>query len=171
MGYTEPMNTAPKYKHKPDDIQALVQWQLLEEKGVYSRDKELLIILIGAGAAILAVITETYIFALLVGIATGMFVYIGRQNPKKHLFTIADIGVFLDDDFLSFEEIHGFNIIDDPGARARLILKIQKIIYINEIVPIYDVQIDKIEHALKEMNIPKDETLRPNLLDRITLSV
>ena len=162
------MNNATK---KPKDMTALVQWQLLEEKGAHSKDKELLIGLIGAGMVVLGIIVESYIFSLLTIIATGMFIYISRQKPKKRLFTISDIGIFLDEDFLACEEIEGFNIIDDPGARARLVLQVKKIIHINEIVPIYDIQIEKIEHALKKIHIPKNEELKPGILDRITVFI
>ena len=75
--------------------------------------------------------------------------------------------MFLENDFLSLEEIQGFNIIDDPGVRARLILRINKIIDVNEIVPIYDVNIQEIERAMEELNIERNEELEPNIFDMI----
>ena len=107
-------------------------------------------------------------FAALLIIATGVFIYIGRQQAKTLMFSITDIGLFLADDFLRLDEIQGFNIIDDPGARARLILRLDKTMRVNEIIPIYDMHIADIEEALEGLGIQRDETLEPNLLDQIT---
>ncbi len=154
-------------RYLPDDVKPLVSWQLEEEKKAYSKDKELLVILVGAGAVILAILVETYIFAVLLAVATCLFTYIGRQKPKKMTFSITDIGLFLDDDFLQLEEVHNFNIIDDPGERARLLLGVQKMVHVNEIVPIYDTDIEQIKTTLKDLGIKEDETLEPSILDHL----
>ena len=151
----------------PSDANVLVRWQLLEETEAYSRDKVIFTVLVGAAAAVFAVIAETYVFAALLLFATAFFVYVGRQGPRTLSFAVTDIGVFLENDFLSLEEIQGFNIIDDPGVRARLILRINKIIDVNEIVPIYDVNIQEIERAMEELNIERNEELEPNIFDKI----
>ena len=150
-----------------DTPTSLVQWQLIEERWGYTKDKEILLILIGSGATILAIIAKTYILAALIIIATGVFTYLGRQKTKKKLFNITSTGVFLENDFLPIEEIHGFNIIDDPGERARLILEIERMIHINEVVPIYDVHITEIEAALKELGIKKKKELKQNIFDHL----
>ena len=93
------------------------------------------------------------------------------QRHQELLFNITEIGVFLENDFLILEEIQSFNIIDDPGARARLLLRVEKIITMNEIVPIYDVDIQEIEDAFKELNIQKDETLEPGILDHLNFLI
>ena len=100
-----------------------------------------------------------------------MFVYIGRQKPKTLLFDITTAGVFLENDFLPKENICSFNIIDDPGERARLLLRVRKGIEVNEIIPVYDTAMERIESALKEINIPKDETLERSFLDYIALFI
>ena len=165
---TDTQNTGEQKGREHQDIPALLKWQMREEKGEHSRDKELIIILIGLTATVLAVMAETYIFGALLAIATGVFVHNGRQEPKEMLFKITAVGVFLENDFLSREEIEGFNIIDDPGSRARLLLKIQKIIPMNEIIPIHDVDIQKVEEAMQKLRIKKDTALEPNMLDNIT---
>ena len=77
----------------------------------------------------------------------------------------------MDDDFVETEYIKGFNIIDDPGERARLIVKIEKIININEIIPIYDTNIQDIESALTKLEIPKEEALEPTPLDQLATMI
>ena len=158
---------AGNYEGIPEDAVSLVRWNLSEEKVPYSRDKKLLIVLIGFGGAVLAIFANSFIFAVLLVIASVVFVLLGKRESQTLTFAITDIGFFLDDDFLPLDEVHSFNIIDVPGARAQLLLRSQKIIYINEIVPIYDVDIEKIQQTLKQLNIPEDETLEPDVFDWI----
>ena len=145
----------------------LIRWKLTEEKQAYSGDREMTVVLILLAGAVVAVMVKTYIFAALLVMATGLFIYINRQKVKRLTFKITETGVFLENDFLKKEDIRSFNIIDDPGERARLILKIEKVICINEIIPIYDINIGDIERVMEKLEIPKEETLEPNFLDRI----
>ena len=147
----------------------LVQWRLLSEKKTFTKDKEILLGLIGVAGMILSIIFENYTFAALLFVATVAFILLGRQKQKKKLtFKITNSGIMLDDDFIPIEEIKSFNIIDDPGARARLILKIEKIIHTREIVPIYDVDSKKIEGVFKKLGIEKEEDMIPGTLDTMT---
>ena len=158
----------PRGRAVPDDRVSLISWYILEEKKEHSKDKKMLVALVGTGAAVLAVIAETYIFAFLLLIAAAVFITIMRKKQKEELlFDITTVGVFLDDDFLPAEKIREFNIIDDPGERARLILHMENFIHINEIVPIYDVHMAEIETVMEKMDIPKNETLKPDIFDRI----
>ena len=150
------------------DVESLVRWEFTEEKKKHSRDRELLVIVLGLASAVLAVMAKTYVFALLLVLATLTLVHIHRKKPRKLMFNITEVGLFLDDDFVDLAHIKGFNIIDDPGETARLILKIERIIHINEIIPIYDVRIEDISGALMRLGIPKEEALEPTLLDYLT---
>lgn len=153
------------------NIESLIKWQFTEEKKVYTKDKELLIIIIGIGAIALTVITETYTFGALLTLATITLINIVRKKPKNLLFSITPIGMFMNNDFIETRCIKGFNIIDDPGNRARLILKVERIVNINEIIPIYDVDIQDIERILTELEIPKEETLEQTVMDRLTAMI
>ena len=152
----------------PEKLESLVQWRFTEEKKVRSADKELLIAIVGITAAILAIIAKTYIFSVLLLVATTTLVFTHRKEPKKMLFNITNIGLFLDDDFVELACIKGFNIINDPGDRARLILKVERVVHMNEILPIYDVNIEDIEGAFTRLGVPKEETLGPTVLDYLT---
>ena len=160
-----------KNKTIAGNIESLIKWQFTEEKKVYTRDKELLITVIGIGAIALTIITANYIFGALLTLATITLIRIVRKKPKHLLFNITPIGMFMDNDFIETKCIKGFNIIDDPGSHARLILKIEKIVHINEIIPIYDVHIQDIERALQKLEIPKEETLEPTAIDRLTTMI
>ena len=153
------------------NIESLVKWQFTEEKKEYTKDKEIFIIIIGIGAILLAVIAKTYIFGALLAIATVTLISTIRKTPRHLLFNITPIGMFMDNDFIETECIKGFNIIDDPGDQARLILKIEKIININEIIPIYDVNIQDIERALAQLDIPREERLEPTVMDNLTTMI
>ena len=168
---TEKIYSDTKNKTVAGNIESLIKWQFTEEKKVYTKDKELLVIIIGIGAIALTIIIENYIFGALLTLATITLIRIVRKKPKHLLFNITPIGMFMDDDFIETKCIKGFNIIDDPGSRARLILKIEKIVHINEIIPIYDVHIQDIEHALQKLEIPKEETLEPTAIDRLTTMI
>ena len=168
---TEKIYSDTKNKTVAGNIESLIKWQFTEEKKVYTKDKELLVIIIGIGAIALTIIIENYIFGALLTLATITLIRIVRKKPKHLLFNITPIGMFMDDDFIETKCIKGFNIIDDPGSRARLILKIEKIVHINEIIPIYDVHIQDIEHALQKLKIPKEETLEPTAIDRLTTMI
>ena len=54
-----------------------------------------------------------------------------------------------------------------PVFRARLLLRINKIVDVNEIVPIYDVNIEEIEDAMETLGIERNEEIRPNIFDKI----
>ena len=153
------------------NIESLIKWQFTEEKKTYTKDKELLFIIIGIGAILLAIIIKNYIFAALLALATVTIIGAVRKEPKHMLFNITPIGIFMDDDFVETGRIKGFNIIDDPGNRARLILKIERLVNINEIVPIYDVNIQDIEHALTKLEVPKEEELGPTPMDHLTAMI
>ena len=153
------------------NIESLVKWQFTEEKKTYTKDKELLIIIIGIGVVLLAIITRNYIFGTLLALATVTIIGTIRKKPKHLLFNITPIGIFMDDDFVETDRIKGFNIIDDPGDRARLILKIERVVNINEIIPIYDVNIQDIEHALTHLEVPKEEELGPTPMDHLTAMI
>ena len=154
-----------------EEVSTLVQWRLLEEKTKYTKEKELLVGLIGIAAAIVAAIFQNYTFAGLLFVATAIFILLGRQQPKEMLFKITDVGITMDDDIIPLEEIKSFNIIDDPGARARLIVKIEKILETKEIVPIYDVQIQKIEKVLESLHIKREKELQPGMIEKIATLV
>ena len=153
------------------NIESLVKWQFTEEKKAHSKDKEMLIIIVGIGAVLLTIIAKDYIFGALLILATMALINIARKKPRHLLFNITPIGLFMDDEFVETKCIKGFNIIDDDGEQARLILKIEKIININEIIPIYDVHIQDIEHALTKLEIPKEEALEPSPMDHISAMI
>ena len=165
---TAKTNSSNKNRGTTENIESLIKWKFTEEKKMYTRDKELLIIIIGIGAIALTIIAKTYIFGALLTLATITLISVIRKKPKSMLFNITPIGMFMDNDFIETKCIKRFNIIDDPGNRARLILKVEKIININEIIPIYDVHIQDIERALMKLEIPREETLEPTALDRLT---
>lgn len=172
--HTETKKTKDNEKGKEGaekKIESLIKWQFIEEKKERTKDKELLIIIIGIGAILLAVITKNYIFSALLTLATITLINTVRKKPKHLLFNITPIGMFMDEDFIETEHIKGFNIIDDPGSRARLILKIERIVNINEIIPIYDVDIQDIERTLTKLEIPKEETLGPTVMDHLTAMI
>ena len=157
-----------KSSSAPSDIETLVQWQFTEEKAKTTKDKDLLIGIVGATATVLSIMTKNYPFALLLALATLTIIHIRRKQPKKLLFKITPIGLFMDNDFIELQHIKTFNIIDDPGKTARLILKVERIIHMNEIIPIYDVDINDIEKALTSINVQKEEELAPTLMDNLT---
>ncbi|MDE0243263.1 MAG: hypothetical protein OYG31_00925 [Candidatus Kaiserbacteria bacterium] len=148
-------------------IQTHATWEFLEEKGTASKDKELLIGLLGITVIVIAILLNMYIFGALVAMATSMFLYIGRQQPKNLTFSITNIGLFMNNDFIPKEKISSYNIIDIPGDRARLIVQTEKIISMNEILPIYDVTMEHIEKAFRRINIKKNTSIEPNIIDII----
>ena len=55
----------------PSDANVLVRWHLLEETEAYSRDKIIFTVLVGAAATVFAIIAKTYVFAVLLVVATA----------------------------------------------------------------------------------------------------
>ena len=150
------------------ELQTMLQWRFKQEKKPYIKDREHLMILIGVGSAFIAIITKTYIFAALILFATYIFVREYRKPQAELLFDITDEGIFISDEFMPVSSINSFNIVDVPGETAKLILNINNgYININEIVPIYDINIDEIEDALIEIGINYDPSLELNILDTI----
>lgn len=145
----------------------LLQWQLKEEKPEYHRDKIILVLVIGIIGSLISILLQTYIFALLLIIATFFFIHNGKSPSKILTFKITNIGIFLNTDFIGKEEIDSFNIIDKPGARAQLIIKVKKIITINEIIPIYDVQINEVRDTLKSIKIKNNKNINLTLIDKL----
>ena len=171
LGYTlNVMNLLQNNKREKkglDSAVSLIEWRFLEKKEVYSYDKVLLVLLLGLAASILSILVKTYILSALFFIATLILIWSGRRPQKKRVFAITSEGFFLDDDFLSLEEVQNFNIIDIPGERAHLILRVRRIVFVNEVVPIYDVDIEKIRSTLKKLGIIEDEDLEPGPLERL----
>ena len=168
---TKKEEVVDRKKTVTENIESLVKWRFTEEKKTYTRDKELLVIIVGIGAILLAIITKNYIFGVLLALATVTLISTVRKKARHMLFNITPIGIFMDDDFVETTRIKGFNVIDDPGDRARLILKIERIVNINEIIPIYDVNIQDIEHALTQLEIPREEELGPTPMDHLTAMI
>ena len=169
-GNTE--NHAPRSGYtKPTDKVSLISWRIPGEIKNRSGDREMLIALIGAGGTILAIIAETYIFALLLLVASAAFICIMRKARREMLFDITTVGIFLDDDFLPAEKILAYNIIDDPGERARLLVHMEKFIHLNEIIPIYDVHMAEIERAMGKLNIERNEELKPTVIDTVVQNI
>ena len=170
---TRPANTAQNEAGGGivENVKSLVQWQFTEEKKTSSKDKELLVIIVCIAIAILAALAKTPILSVLLLISAVTLVKIMRKPAKNLLFNITPIGLFLDEDFVELECVKGFNIIDDPGDCARLILKVEKIVHINEIIPIYDVNITDIERALETLEIPREEELEPTIMDKLTTAI
>ena len=154
-------------KQSTQTLESLVQWEFVEEKKKHSKDKQLLIVLVGAAMALFAAMAKTYIFGVLLILGIVALIRIHKEKPKKMLFNITNIGFFLDDDFVELEYIKGFNVIDDPGKTARLILRVERVVYMNEIIPIYDVNIRDIEQALTHLKIPREEDLEPTVMDHL----
>lgn len=167
----EKVGDSEKNKRNAEGVESLIKWQFTEEKKVYTGDKQMLIIIIGAGAVLLAIIVKNYIFGALLTLATITLISAMKKKPRHLLFNITPIGMFMDNDFIETKCIKGFNIIDDPGSRARLILKIERIVHINEIIPIYDIDIQDIERTLINLEIPKEETLEPTPIDHLTAMI
>ena len=151
-----------------DQPESLVQWRFTEEKQKKSKDKELLIAILGASIVILSALAGAYVFCLLMALATMTILYIRREHSRTMLFNITPVGLFMDNDFIEIKHIKAFNIIDDPGETARLILKVERVIYMNEIIPIFDVTIEKIEQVLTDLGIQKEEELEPTVIDHLT---
>lgn len=145
----------------------LLQWNLKEEKPEYYRDKIILVSIVGGVGALIAILLQTYIFALLLIVATMFFIYNGKKPAKTLSFKITDVGIFLNEDFINIKEMDSFNIIDTPGARAQLIVQVKKLITMNEIIPIYDIQINDVERVLESLKIKKNSDISPNLIDNL----
>ena len=152
-------------------IKDILAWEILEEKTEYYRDKILLLGIIGITAAILAFIFESYIFALFCLLAPSTFVYLGSRKPLKLSFKITSIGLFLEDGFIPVEKILAYNIVDDPGERARLLIRLKSLLPVNEVIPIYDVQITQIHVALRELRINQDENIGLKFFEKLNTIV
>lgn len=153
------------------EFEDLISWNLVEEKVPYSRDREILLGFVGFSALIITAVVGYYVFSVFLAIATAVFVYQGRQKPRNLSFTITNHGVNLNDkDFVFLENIDSYNIIDDPGQRARLIIRVKKYtLYLNDILPIYDVDMESIDSAFASIGVEKDPELEPNLLDKFAV--
>ena len=138
---------------------AFLSWDVLEKKTDYNRDKIILFMIVGFAASVTAFIFESYIFSLFCLLAPATFIYLGNRDALTLHFKITEEGFFLDDDFIAVEEVNAYNIIDVPGARAHLLLRINRLVPINELIPIYDQSIDEVRRVMKSLEIPEDETI------------
>lgn len=156
----------PKHDHEEDDqIYTYTKWDFVEQKSPTSKDKDLLIILTGVTIVAIAIMLKMYLFGALIAMATSVFTYLGRREPKTCTFYITNVGIFMNNDFIPRDRIHAFNIIDKPGETAQLIIHTEKIISMNEILPIYDVSMKRIRSAFRRINVVEDTSVRPNILD------
>ena len=157
-------------RKKEEPIVSLVSWELLEEKQPFSRDREIFLGVLGGAITLISIMFSSYFFALFTVVVVGFLIYRGRQKPRKLTFEITSVGVRLDEDFIPLETIDEYNIIDEPGERARLIFSLERYVLLKEVIPIYDVDIDRIEDAFDELGIEKNEELdRSKLLQLISL--
>ena len=145
----------------------LVSWDMIEEKTEYYKDKIILLMLVGITASIFAFIFESYVFSLFCIIAPITLIYIGKRDPLKLHFRITDEGLYLENDFIPVEKIEEYNIIDDPGERARLILRINNFISVNQVIPIYDVQMNQIHQSMERLEIEIDEEIGMGFIEKL----
>ncbi len=150
-----------------NDERVLLAWDFIEEKKPRSQDKEVLLAVLGISGVILAIIAKTYIFAMLLFIATGTGLLLSRQLPRKMSFSIRERSLTIGGRVQSFSEIFSFNVIDDPGDKSRLILKVKNILDGTIVIPLYDHDSDTVKSHLRSRGLREESTLRPSLVDII----
>ena len=163
--YTNTMEEQERKKYsEPPEV--LLEWEITEEKHEYSKNREYAWAVIGLTITTIAFFLSLYVLAFFSIIATGTFIFFARRPPQKYLFTITDAGIVLGNELVPFEDIIHFNVIDDPGDQARLILEMQGLITLRVDVPIYDLNMDDIADIFFSYGVPADETLNLSLIDK-----
>ena len=149
------------------DERVLLAWDFIEEKKPRSYDKEVLLVVLGISGVILAIITKTYIFAMLLFIATGTGLLLSRRLPRKVSFSIREHSLTIGGRIQTFSEIFAFNIVDDPGEKSRLILKVKNILDGTIVIPLYDHDSNTVKSHLRSRGLREETTLRPSFVDAI----
>ena len=141
------------------------EWEVREEKNVWDKKKENIAIILGVTCCVLAVIFDSYLFAVVIAFSTFILVTLGRKTPGILHFLITEKGFKVDDKFYPAEDIEAFNIIDDPTDKGRLTVSVAG--FIGQVtVPIYDADMKLVEECFVEMKIKKDEGLKTSFLER-----
>ena len=146
---------------------SLINWSFEEDRHEYLQNREKLWIVLGVTGTIFSLLIETYIFAVIVFTATFVFVKLARREKRVIDFAIREYCIHVDGEDIPFEKITGYNIVDEIGERSRLILRTFDIIQQNEVVPIYDVDTEKISSILDSFKITRDEKIKISIIDRI----
>lgn len=122
-----------------------------------------------AGVAMIVVITAIIIknFLLAVLAVVGYFTIsiVGSQGRQKHSFELDMDGIRINSKHYAFKDMESFWIDYTPPHKKELILKTKKILVGHLIIPLGDINPNKIRAIL--INILKEERHEESLLDII----
>ena len=146
---------------------SLLGWTVIEEKKEHSQDRERIMFVIGAAAFALAIIFNTYVLAFTIALATIIFISLSRKDPEVTKFDITDKGIRFEETLTPYENIVSYNIVDDPGELARLILELKTSFNGKEVIPIYDESMKEIEKILESNGVEYNGNLSVSILDTL----
>ena len=104
---------------------------------------------------------------MLFGIATATFIFSMRKEASESLFGLTDEGFMHDEELLPYKEITEFNVIDDPGDKARLFVRKAGTLNLVFVTVIYDTDIEKIQMMFRKNKVKENESLRLSFLDTV----
>jgi len=113
--------------------------------------------IIGATLAVLAVIFNSILFAVLIVIATVSIIIFGNKAPHLLDCEINKKGVRVNRTFYPYSNLDSFNLTD--GYSPKLLLKSKKLLMPLIIIPVGDIHPDEIVPVISEL-IKHEEELR-----------
>ena len=145
-----------------------ITWTITRDRIKYSKEREKYFFIVGLAFAVVSIVLANFTFTLLILVVTLLLIRIMRMPAEIYKIEINEEGILAENTIIPFKNISGFNIIDVPGERARLIIETNKELDPTKTITIYDRDMEKIEEALLGENIEKKEELELTLLDTLT---
>lgn len=85
----------------------------------------LAIIIVGIGIIIYSIFTANYLFALIVILAAFIIFLKDYVSPGALLFQITEDGIFVGNQFISYDKLKNFYIIYDPPAVKKIFFRMR----------------------------------------------
>ena len=117
----------------------LLSW-LVDEYQRYERGVVWYSLAVGFGLFFLAyaVLTQNFLFALLVLMFAIVFGLSAMLEPRKIVFVVTDLGVGIGDKFIPFKELKNFWMLYEPPEVKNIYLEFKRSVRPHIVVPLYD---------------------------------
>jgi len=118
----------------------LFSWKVLERENYqHSRQWMLAFGLIAFGLLIIAILTNNYMFALVILLVSFIIIFNEHEEPRKLDFVIGTEGIMLADKFYDYDEFKSFSVLYKPAQDLKaLYFDFRSIWHRDLIIPLFD---------------------------------
>ncbi|MDI9325243.1 MAG: hypothetical protein QM526_00420 [Alphaproteobacteria bacterium] len=160
-----------------------IGWAIPVSKKKYSKEREIIYVLVGITFVLWALFAKQYVFALLLSVYSVILIQIHRKDPTMTYHAFTDKGfVYNNEKTILYEHIVGYNFIDIPDEYAHMLIAAQEPVeiitntteqestippttYRVYTVQVFDSNVENLEKVFRDNNIQYQKQLQLPLID------